>query len=92
MRCSCPLWLVLSPFGVISGKFSRVAIEVPKEAWTPSTMFMWKQHDFFHLKEAWVLDNIRLYRHLPLDWRSSARWHTFKANATRELQTVGVQR
>ena len=49
----------------------KVQLEIPEEASTSKTRFRFDQPVFEMARDNWALDNVRILRYLPGDWRES---------------------
>ena len=47
-------------------------VEIPDEARTGHTSFLFKQSRFQAARDHWALDNVRILRYLPSDWNTNS--------------------
>lgn len=67
-------WVMLrnfDPWLYRSTEFFPVKEELPPKAKTSATRFRFIQPAFSQARDAWALDNVRVFRYLPPDWHST---------------------
>lgn len=81
-------WTVLGQFNAWvyrQNTFFPVKFELPSDAISSNTRFRFIQRSFEAARDAWALDNVRVFRKLPADWHTSTG---FLANLQTTLNTI----
>ena len=77
---------VFNAFDYRQAKFFPVKFNIPTAGISSHTRFRFMQHYFEDARDAWGLDNVRVFRNLPGNWRSTTSFNNNLQKALKFIQ------
>lgn len=84
-------WVVFARFPVLNYRnksFTNIITPLPIEARTNKTRFKWEQPHFDTVRDFWALDDVRIFRRFPPNWRTTKSFEDKALARSVEVQRV----